>query len=323
MTTNPTPKRALPGQLPTLALGAMNFGQRTPADESERIVRRALERGITVFDTANSYYAGESERILGRALGRDRERVVLTSKVGIGADMSKREGLSPEVMRGALAGSLERLGTDRLDVYYLHFPDRTTPIDRTLDAMKELIASGRVRHWGVSNYASWEILEMVGLGDARGLARPSLAQMIYSVLHRQLEVEYFGFARRYGLHTSIYNPLAGGLLTGSHRFEEAPVKGSRFDHNRMYRGRYWTRTMFARVEQLRPLAAREGLSLVDFAYAWVAGRPDVDSILVGPATVAQLDQAFDAIARPLSPATLAEADALAAEWSGTDTNYVR
>jgi aryl-alcohol dehydrogenase-like predicted oxidoreductase len=312
-----------PGEPPALALGAMNFGKRTPPEESERIVRRALDAGIGVFDTANSYNGGDSERILGRALGRDRDRVVLATKVGIGEDFRNREGLSPVAMQRALEGSLERLGTDRIDVYYLHIPDRLTPIERTLDAMKELVLSGRVRAWGVSNYASWEVLEMFMLADASGLARPVVAQMIYSILHRQLEIDYFAFGRRYPIHTTIYNPLAGGLLAGTHRYEVAPAKGSRFDHNTMYKRRYWTRAMFDRVEQLRPLAQREGRSMVDLAYAWVAARPDVDSILVGPASVEQLDQALDAIRLPLSPETLARIDELGQEWIGTDTNYVR
>jgi len=301
----------------------MNFGKRTSPEESERIVRRALDAGIVVFDTANSYNGGESERILGRALARDRDRVVLATKVGIGADLRHREGLSPEVMRRAIEGSLERLGTDHVDVYYLHVPDRSTPIERTLDAMKELVLSGRVRAWGASNYASWEMLEMFTLADAGGLDRPVVAQMIYSILHRQLEVDYFTFGRRYPIHTTIYNPLAGGLLAGTHRYEAPPAKGSRFDHNAMYTRRYWTRAMFDRVEQLRPLAKREGCTMVELAYAWVAARADVDSILVGPATVDQLDQALHAIRGTVSPETLARVCELGQEWIGTDTNYVR
>ncbi len=301
----------------------MNFGKRTPADESERIVRRALERGIRIFDTANSYYAGDSERILGRALGRDRDRVVLATKVGLGLVPGKPEGLSPEAMRKALGGSFERLGTDRVDLYYLHVPDRRTPIEQTIDTMKELVGSGRVRAWGVSNYASWEIFEMNLLADARGLARPVVAQMLYNALHRQLDIEYFAFARRYPIHTTTYNALAGGLLSGKHSFEQAPGKGSRFDANAMYQRRYWTREMFARVEQVRALADREGCSLVELAYAAVASRPDVDSILVGPASVEQLDQAIDAAGRKLSDETRKALDELARGWIGSDTNYVR
>ncbi len=316
------PKR-LQGTPPALVLGAMNFGNRTPAPESERIVRRALERGIRLFDTANSYNAGESERILGRALGQDRAKVVLSTKAGLGLVPSKPEGLTPDALRRALESSLDRLRTDYVDLYYLHVPDRATPIERTLDGMSELVLSQRVRSWGASNYASWEVLEMNHLADTRGLVRPCVTQLLYNVLQRQLEVEYFAFARHHPIHTMTYNALAGGLLTGRHRFDAQPDKGSRFDGNAMYRRRYWTHEMFRRVEQLREIARSEECSLVELAYAWTASRPDVDSILVGPATVAQLDEAIDAVARNLSSTAQARIDELGIDWAGTDTNYVR
>ena len=322
MTAAPYAKRRA-GDPCALALGAMNFGKRTPPDESERIVRRALERGIRVFDTANVYNGGESERILGRALGRDRERVAVASKVGLDRVGGRAEGLSPEAVRRALEASLERLGTPYVDVYYLHAPDHATPVGETLDAMAEAVRAGKVRAWGVSNYSSWQILEMTGLARDRGLPAPLVSQVIYNVLHRQIEVEYFAFARHSGIHTTIYNPLAGGLLTGKHRGEDKPEKGSRFAENPMYRGRYWTRTMFERVERLREVASGAGLTLLQLAYGWVAARGDVDSTLVGPATVDQLDAAVDACARPLSADVSARIDDLSREWSGTDTDYVR
>jgi aryl-alcohol dehydrogenase-like predicted oxidoreductase len=322
MTLDPTAKRK-PGMSPGIALGTMNFGKRTAEAESERIVRRALERGVVVFDTANVYVSGSSERILGRALGRDRDRVVVATKVGMNRNGRAVEGLSPEAMEHAISGSLERLGTGHVDVYYLHAPDPATPIERTLDGMKSMVLSGRVRAWGVSNYAAWQILDIDRLGEARGLVRPVISQVLYNALHRQLDIEYFAFTRRHPIHTTVYNPLAGGLLSGKHAFAGAPGKGSRFDDNAMYQRRYWTRAMFDRVERLRAVANDEGRSLVELSYAWVASRPDVDSILVGPASVDQLDQAIDAIGRPLSGEALARIDELWREWSGTDTAYAR
>ncbi len=301
----------------------MNFGRRTPQDESERIVRRALERGITLFDTANSYNEGASESILGKALGKDRERVVLTTKVGLGTALPRREGLSPAAMRTALDASLGRLGVSSVDVYYLHVPDRSTPIEDSVGAMKELVDSGRVRSWGVCNYSAWEILEMNAIAGRIGLAKPVITQLLYSPVHRQLDIEYFAFARRYPIHTSVYNVLAGGLLARDHKRDAEPAKGSRFDKNAMYQRRFWTSTMFDRAAQVRAVAQTHGLSPVDFCYAWLATRPGIDSILVGPATVAQLDQAIDAVALSLPAEALAAMDALALEWAGSDTNYVR
>ncbi|MDP9034770.1 MAG: aldo/keto reductase [Myxococcota bacterium] len=321
-TISAMPKRTA-GAPPEIALGTMNFGKRTSTKDSERLVRMALERGVRVFDTANYYNGGESERILGRALGRDRERALVATKVGLDRIAGRPEGLSRGALLRALPASLERLGTDHVDLYYLHAPDRTTPLEETLDAMNDVVRSGRALGWGVSNYAAWEILEMNVQADSRGFSRPIASQVLYNALHRQLDVEYFAFARRHPIHTTVYNPLAGGLLTGNHRQGERPSKGSRFDENVVYQRRYWTPTMFERVDQLRNLATEEGWSLLELAYAWVASRSDVDSILVGPADVAQLEQAFNAISRVLPPELGARVDDLARKWSGTDTAYVR
>jgi aryl-alcohol dehydrogenase-like predicted oxidoreductase len=301
----------------------MNFGKRTPAAESERIVRRAFERGVRVFDTANAYNDGEAERILGRALGADRARAVVATKVGFRRVDGRPEGLSPEAMDRALAGSLERLATPWVDLYYLHVPDHRVPIERTVAGMKALVDSGRVRSWGVSNYAAWQILEMRTIASAVGLAPPAASQVIYNVLHRQLDIEYFAFTRRHPVHTTIFNPLAGGMLAGTQRFDEGPAKGSRFDDNAFYQRRYWNRVMFERVDQLRAVAESEGMTPVQLAYAWVAARPEVDSILVGPASVEQLDAAFDAVARVLSKEAMVRIDELSRAWAGTDTSYVR
>lgn len=278
---------------------------------------------MRVFDTANAYNDGESERILGRALGRDRANAVVATKVGFGRVGGKPEGLSPESIRRAIAGSLERLGTTWVDVYYLHVPDHATPLDHTLGAVRDLLNAGQAREWGVSNYAAWQILDMSLLADRMGMARPVVSQVIYNLLHRQLDIEYFAYTLEHPIHTTIYNPLAGGLLTGKHLLDAGPAKGSRFEDNALYRRRYWTRPMFERVEQLRAVAHGERLDMVQLAYAWVAARPDVDSILVGPATVEQLDDAIDAVQKKVSPGALTKIDELWREWSGTDTNYVR
>ena len=315
------PKRT--GGLPALALGTMNFGKRTFARDAERIVRRALERGVRVFDTANAYNDGEAERILGRALGRDRANAVVATKVGFARIGGKPEGLSPEAVRRGIAGSLERLGTPWVDVYYLHVPDHATVLDHTLGAMRELLNAGQVREWGVSNYAAWQILDMSLLADRMGLVRPVVSQVLYNLLHRQLDVEYFAYTLEHPIHTTIFNPLAGGLLSGKHLLDAGPGKGTRFEDNAIYRRRYWTRPMFERVEQLRAVAHGERLNMVQLAYAWVASRPDVDSILVGPATLEHLDEAIDAVQKKLSAEALAKIDELWRTWNGTDTNYVR
>jgi aryl-alcohol dehydrogenase-like predicted oxidoreductase len=316
------PRRKSDEGAPPLTVGTMNFGRRTPAAESERIVARAIERGLTFFDTANVYNQGESERILGRALEGKRESCLVATKVGLWGIPDRREGLSREAIAKAIDDSLARLRTDRVDVYYLHAPDPAVPIEQTIDAMKTVLESGKALAWGVSNYASWQILEIFRLSDERGMPRPILSQVIYNVLIRQIETEYLSFCARYPIHTTVYNPLAGGLLSGKHA-QETVTPGSRFDKNTMYRRRYWTDRFFEYVAVLGDLAREEGMSLVDLAYAWVAGRTGVDSILVGPADVAQLDAAIDGCAKSLGDRARKKLDELSYAFAGTDAKYAR
>jgi aryl-alcohol dehydrogenase-like predicted oxidoreductase len=307
----------------TIALGAMNFGKRTPAAEAERIVSRALERGVTFFDTANAYADGESERILGRSLRGGRDRVVLATKVGAARVSGKPEGLSRAAILRAIDESLRRLGTDCVDVYYLHVPDHGVPLAESLSAVEELVRAGKVRALGVSNYAAWQILDMMRLADEGASPRPAVSQVMYNLLIRQIEIEHVGFTRAHPIHTTVYNPLAGGLLSGRHARGASAEKGSRFDKNKLYLGRYWSERFFDLVEAYGAVAHDEGMSLVTLSYAWLAGREHVDSILVGPASVEHLDAALDACNEALSPSALERIDAIHRAYLGTDASYVR
>jgi aryl-alcohol dehydrogenase-like predicted oxidoreductase len=308
---------------PDVILGTMNFGKRTPEPEARRVVERALERGVRSFDTANMYNEGASEAILGRALGARRAEVFVATKVGLGRAGGRAEGLSPERLPRALDESLGRLGTDHVDLYYLHAPDRAVPIEATLGAVAGLLESGKARAWGVSNYAAWQVLEMITWCDQRGVARPALSQQLYNVLVRQLEIEYFAFAKRYRLPTAVYNPLAGGLLAGHHDRALPAPDGSRFDKNPLYQRRYWSERFFDLAASCAAIARDEGISPVALAYAWLAGRPGVDAIIVGPGDVAQLDAALDGCARRLSAEANKRLDGLYRDYVGTDANYAR
>ncbi|MBM4359378.1 MAG: aldo/keto reductase, partial [Deltaproteobacteria bacterium] len=303
--------------------GTMNFGKRTPALEAERIVKRALERGVRVFDTANAYVEGESERIVGRALRGTGDDVCIATKVGFGRIAGKPEGLAPERIGAALDESLARLGVDHVALYYLHVPDHDTPIERTLEAIGQALRSGKIGRFGISNYASWQILEVLVRCEAMGLAKPAVAQQLYNLLLRQLDLEYFRFARRYRVHTTVYNPLAGGLLTGRYRPGDAIARGSRFDRNRLYQGRYWSEAMLGLAAEYEAIAREFGLGLTELAYAWLAGHPAVDSVLVGPASVEQLDQALDAVTLTLPDEARERIDALHLRHLGTETSYAR
>ncbi|WP_437951891.1 aldo/keto reductase [Sorangium sp. So ce296] len=312
-----------PGAPPALVVGTMNFGGRTPPEEAERIVGRALERGIAAFDTANLYQDGASERILGRALRGRRAEAQIATKVGLRRIRGKAEGLGRAQVIRAVEESLGRLGTDRVDVCYLHAPDPETPVEETLAAIDALLEQGKILRFGVSNHASWQILEIIARRDAEGKARPAVSQVLYNALIRQLDLEYAAFARRYSVPTAVYNPLAGGLLTGRHAGPDAAQAGSRFEGNRLYQRRYWSARMFELAAGYAAVAADEGMSLLALSYAWLTGREVVDSVVVGPTLAEHLDAAADAMARPLSPEAARRMDALYRDHLGTDASYAR
>ncbi|MGZ6125983.1 MAG: aldo/keto reductase, partial [Myxococcales bacterium] len=237
---------------PALVVGTMNFGKRTPEPEAHRIVRRALERGLTFFDTANAYVEGESERILGRALGPRRAQARIATKVGIGK-LSQPEGLAPERIAAAIEESLGRLGTDHVELYYFHKPDHSRPLEPSLRALEKLIKAGKVGAFGVSNFASWQLLEMTHAG-----LKPRVSQQMYNLLVRQLEIEYFRFAKKYAVHTTVYNPLGGGLLAGKLKRGAELPPGSRFDKNPVYQKRYLTDRFFELADAFARLAAEAG-----------------------------------------------------------------
>jgi aryl-alcohol dehydrogenase-like predicted oxidoreductase len=300
----------------------MNFGGRTTEPESRAIIDRALERGLRHFDTANAYGSGKSERIVGRALARVPDALVAT-KVGLLQVNGKSEGLSPDRVLKAVDESIDRLGRPSIDLLYLHAPDHATPLDETLGAVAQVLASGRVKELGVSNYAAWEILEICALCDARGIPRPRTSQVLLNLAIRQIEIEYTRFAAKYGIHSTVYNPLAGGLFARPLEYGAAPPPGSRFDLQSFYRARYWSERLFAFAEACRALASQNGLSLIELAYAWLARHPGVDSVLAGPATVAHLDAAIDGCAKTLTPDLVGQLRDLQRSFDGTNATYAR
>jgi aryl-alcohol dehydrogenase-like predicted oxidoreductase len=312
-----------PGAPPRMTLGAMNFGKRTPAPLAKQIIARAEERGLVFIDTANAYNEGESERIVGSAVAGRRSQFVIASKVGLGRVDGKAEGLGPERVLRACDESLSRLGTEYIDVYYLHAPDPRTPIEKTLSALATLFRAGKIHGWGVSNFASWQILEMFQHADALGLPRPAMSQVIYNLLVRQIEIEYTRFAAAYRLHTTVYNPLAGGLLSGRYRPGSQVSSGSRFDNNAMYQRRYFSDRMLELAAAYEKVAAASSLSLVELAYAWVAAQRGVDSILVGPGSLEHLDAAIDGCQKSLSPELAKGIEAIHRDYLGTDATYAR
>lgn len=320
--------RALPQtdlKVSRLSFGTMTFGGQTDEAAAGRILDRVLEAGINFLDTANAYNQGRSEEILGRLLRGRREKVILATKVfNKMGDAPDDQGLSRAAIRKAMDASLRRLQTDYVDLYYLHQPDWETPIEETLEAMEELVRAGKVRYPAVSNYAAWQICEILWLCEKCGYAPYRISQPMYNLLARGIEEEYLAFCRRFGVAVVPYNPLAGGLLTGKHRREAGPIAGTRFDGNTMYLGRYWHDDYFAAVEDLKTVAREAGLSLVALAFRWLLSQPAVDSIILGASRLEQLEENLQACEGPtLDEATLKRCDEIWKRLRGITPKYNR
>ena len=308
-----------------LALGTMTFGDQVQRDDARLLLDTALEHGVTMIDTADVYAQGRSEEILGELLGRRRDDVVLASKVGIPRAGEKGRPLTASAVRAGVQGSLRRLRTDHLDLYYLHQPDWGTPIEETLGTMTTLVAEGLVREVGVSNFPSWQIAEVRALrGSTAGWPDVRVSQPQYNLLSRRLEDEYARFSTRAGLVNITYNPLAGGLLTGKYRGEgDVPEQGSRFS-SAQYRERYWHGEQFRAVERLRGVAADAGTTLPGLSLAWLLGSPLVGAVLLGASRLEHLvDNLRCAEAPDLSPEVRAACDDVWSELSGAAPAYSR
>jgi aryl-alcohol dehydrogenase-like predicted oxidoreductase len=271
------------------------------------MVDTCLDRGINFFDTANIYTNGSSETILGKALKGRRDRVVLASKcaakMGPGPDQS---GLSRAAILRAVDESLTRLQTDYLDLCYLHWPDYSVPIEESLGTLGELVRAGKVRHAAASNYASWQLCRMLWLAEQKGTPPIVVTQPMYNLIARGIEAELLPMCREFGIATVVYNPLAGGILTGKQSFE-APIAGTRFDKNQMYLDRYWHQQNFAAVQELTKRAQAAGRSLVSLALNWVLHHTTADCVILGASKLAQLEENIRVAAEGALPAETVKA----------------
>lgn len=307
-----------------ICFGTMTFGGQTDEAASARIVDRCLDAGINFLDTANFYNKGATETILGRILKGRRDRIVLASKAGLkmgdGADQS---GLSRAAILRAIDESLRRLGTDYLNVYYMHQPDYAAPLEETLAVMEDLVQAGKIRYPASSNHAAWQVVRMLWLAEQRGYRPAWITQPMYNLLARGIEQEYLPMCREFGVSTVVYNPLAGGLLTGKHP-PEAPLAGTRFDNNQLYLNRYWHPAYFNAVAELRQAAGQAGRSLVSLSLNWLLHHTQTDCVILGASRLEQLEENLKVLEDgPLAPETLAACDTVWAKLRGVTPKYNR
>jgi aryl-alcohol dehydrogenase-like predicted oxidoreductase len=288
------------------------------------MINRCMDGGINFFDTANVYTGGSSEALLGKALKGRRQHIVLASKVSnkVG-DAPDQKGLSRPAIRRAIDESLTRLQTDYLDLYYMHLPDYSTRIEESLAAMDELVQEGKVRHVAQSNYASWQVAQMQCIAGKNDYKPVVVSQPMYNLLARGIEQEFLPMSKEYKIANVVYNPLAGGLLTGKHNATE-PIEGSRFDKNKMYLDRYWHVDDFSAVEAVRDIAQKSGRSMVSLALCWLLHHTAIECVILGASKLEQLDQNLKSAEEgPLNPETLEALDKAWERLRGVTPKYNR
>lgn len=286
-----------------LCLGAMMFGGPANERDSIRIIDRALDAGINFIDTANVYTNGESERVVGRALAGRRDRVIVATK-GRGSMGSgpNDQGASRGHLLRAIDDSLSRLRTDYIDLYYIHSPDYTTPIEETLRALDDAVRAGKIRYAACSNFYAWQICEAIRMSRENHWVSFSAVQPLYNIANRDAEVELFPFCQQYGVGVVSYSPLARGVLSGKYRAGEAPPEGSRAARgDRRIQQTEYREESFHLADALKPRADAHQATLTQFALAWVIANPVLTSAIIGPRTMAHLDDNLGALNVTLTP----------------------
>jgi 1-deoxyxylulose-5-phosphate synthase len=307
-----------------LTLGTMTIGSQVDEPTARSMIDLCLERGVNFLDAANVYNAGKTEEILGRIIAGRRDRFVLASKVGIKNDQLPDEGgLSRAAIMKGVENSLRRLKTDYLDLYYLHQPDYSVPLEESLAAMDELVRAGKVRVLGASNYASWQVCRLLWLAEKSGWQPVQVVQPMYNLLARGIEQELLPMCQAFGLAVVPYNPLAGGLLTGKHH-QAAPLPDSRFARMSLYKDRYWHAANFEAVQRLTQIAASCGRSLTRLALGWLLHHGNVTSVIIGASKIEHLRDNLAVLDDgPLPPEALTACDEVWRTLRGVTPQYNR
>lgn len=281
-----------------LCLGTMMFGGPTDEPTAARIIAMARDAGVNFIDTADVYTEGRSEEIVGRAIAPHRDGWILATKVANPSGTGPNgRGLSRRWIMQACEASLRRLGTDVIDVYYLHREDHGTPLEETVRAIGDLMRHGKIRYFGVSNYRSWRVAEICNLCDGLGLDRPIVSQPYYNALNRMPEVEHLPACAFYGLGVVPYSPLARGVLTGKYDPKTPPPEGTRAGRQdaRMLQSE-WRPESLDIAQEIKAHAEARGVKPGQFAMGWVLNNRTVTAVIAGPRTEEQWDDYVGALA---------------------------
>jgi len=302
----------------------MSFGGEADEETSAAMFHRCREVGVNFFDCADVYQHGRAEEILGKLIAPCRDEVVLTSKVyfPMGAGVNARGATRYHILR-AVEGSLKRLGTDRIDVYFIHRFDDFTPLEETLRTLDDLVTQGKILYPAASNFAAWQVAKALGISAKAGWAPFAVLQPMYNLVKRQAEVELLPMALSEGLGVIPYSPLGGGLLSGKYGVARRPEQG-RLVSNTMYQTRYHEGWMTQVAEDFTAFAQARGYHPVSLAVAWVGGHPAVTAPIIGARNLAQLEDSLGALKVAMTPELRAEIGALSPEPPpATDRNEER
>lgn len=297
-------------QVSQLCFGTMSFGGDADKAESARMYALCRDRGINFFDCADVYVKGRSEEILGELIADHRDELVITSKCfqPTGSDVNARGGNRRHIVR-AVEASLKRLKTDRIDIFFMHRWEATTPVEETMRALEHLVQSGKVVYLGASNYAAWQVAKALGVSERRGWSRFAVLQPMYNLVKRQAETELLPLALAEGLGVISYSPVGGGLLSGKYGPEQRPNIG-RLISNPEYVRRYGEPWVFDVAANFTEFANKRGVHPVSLAVAWVGAHPGISSPIVGARNVEQLTPSLDSVKVDMTPALRAEISAL-------------
>lgn len=311
-----------------LCLGTMMFADQTDETEARRIVASAREHGVNFIDTADVYSQGASEEMVGRLIASERNDWVLATKLGnaMGKAVNHSNYSRAWILR-EVESSLRRLGTNHIDILYLHRDYEGENLEEAVRTMGDLVQSGKIRYWAVSNFRGWRIAEIVRLCEQLNVPRPVACQPYYNLLNRMPEVEILPACYHYGLGVVPYSPVARGVLTGKYQPGQAPQSGTRAGRGdrRMMQTEFREESLLI-AQQLKEHAERRGLTPGQFATAWVLANPAVSSVIAGPRTLEQFEDYFGAIGATLSDEEEAMVDALvpvghASTHGYNDPNY--
>lgn len=280
-----------------LCLGTMMFGGPTDEETARRITDKAFSEGVNFIDTADGYAGGKSEEIVGRLIAPRREQWILATKfVFPRGDGPNDQGASRRYAIQAVDASLRRLGTDYIDLLYLHREDHHTPVEETVRALGDLIRSGKIRYYGLSNHRAWKIAEFSRTADALNVDRPAASQPLYNLANRQVEVEQLEAAHYYGLGVVPYSPLARGVLTAKYEPGQPPAADTRAGRqDRRLQQTEWRPESLTLAQEIKRHAAERGISPGQFALAWVLNNRLITSAITGPRTEAQWDDYLPAL----------------------------